>query len=65
MLQYLVPGCFSGLAKFALDFKNKVVMSTKIEKTTTLYLIFTAQASNFYHNALDILSPKIKMLSQQ
>ena len=35
-------------------------------KATALYLIFAAQASNFYHgfyNALDIFSPKIKTLS--
>ena len=36
-------------------------------KATILYLIFAAQASNFYdfYNVLDILSPKIKMLSQR
>ena len=36
-------------------------------KATTLYLILPARASNFNHgfyNALDLLSPKIKTLSQ-
>ena len=41
---------------------------TKIEKRPLLYLILTAQASNFYHgfyNVLYMFSPNIKTLSQQ
>ena len=45
--------------------KANTIRPTRIEKRPLLYLIIAAQASNFYHgfnNALDIFSPKIKML---
>ena len=42
-------------------------MADQDRKATALYLILANQVSNFYHgfyNALDIFSPKTKMLSQ-
>ena len=55
---------FQKLAKIEVS----KISTDQDRKATSLYLIFAAQASNFYHgfyDASDIFSPKIKTLCQR